>query len=88
MAKDKKDFFGKMGAIGDSAGLKEVRKKMVVKPDTKENKEDEKKLSKLKHKQISLDREWEQVIKEYYSGTVTSYITMAIREKMKRDGIL
>lgn len=41
---------------------------------------------KVKTIQILLD--WEEKIKAYHGGTVTSYITMAIQEKMKRDGIL
>jgi len=31
---------------------------------------------------------WEDAIAEYQDGTLTSYIRLAIREKMKRDGIL
>jgi len=41
---------------------------------------------KIKTIQILID--WENKIKEYHGGTVNSYITMAIQEKMKRDGIL
>jgi len=41
---------------------------------------------KIKTIQILVD--WEDKIKNYYGGTVASYITMAIQEKMKRDGIL
>lgn len=41
---------------------------------------------KVKTIQILVD--WEERIKEYHGGTISSYITMAIQEKMKRDGIL
>ncbi len=41
---------------------------------------------KIKTIQILVD--WEDKIKNYYGGTVASYITMAIQEKMKKDGIL
>jgi len=43
---------------------------------------------KMKAKLIHIDESWEKAIKEYQGGTVTSYIRLAIREKMKRDGIL
>ena len=41
-----------------------------------------------KRKIILIIKEWEQKIKEYHKGTVSSYIHIAIQEKMKRDGIL
>lgn len=43
---------------------------------------------KKKVKTIQIFVDWEDRIKEYHGGTVTSYITMAIQEKMRRDGIL
>ena len=43
---------------------------------------------KMKAKLIHIDEDWEKAIKAYQGGTVTSYIRIAIREKMKRDGIL
>lgn len=43
---------------------------------------------KKKIKTIQILVDWEDKIKAYHGGTVTSYITMAIQEKMKRDGIL
>ncbi len=43
---------------------------------------------KKKVKTIQILIDWEDKIKAYHGGTVTSYITMAIQEKMKRDGIL
>lgn len=41
-----------------------------------------------KIKTIQILLEWENKIKNYHGGTINSYITMAIQEKMKRDGIL
>lgn len=43
---------------------------------------------KKKVKTIQILVDWEDKIKAYHGGTVTSYITMAIQEKMRRDGIL
>ncbi|MDD3591361.1 MAG: hypothetical protein PHO65_01835 [Sulfurovum sp.] len=43
---------------------------------------------KKKVKTIQILVDWEDKIKAYHGGTITSYITMAIQEKMKRDGIL
>lgn len=57
-----------------SAGLKET------------NTDTNNKVKKIKTIQILVD--WEDKIKNYYGGTVASYITMAIQEKMKKDGIL
>lgn len=41
-----------------------------------------------KIKTIQILLEWENKIKNYHGGTINSYITMAIQEKMKKDGIL
>jgi len=43
---------------------------------------------KAKAKLIHIDPEWEDAIGQYQDGTLTAYIRLAIREKMKRDGIL
>lgn len=43
---------------------------------------------KAKAKLIHIDPNWEDAIGEYQDGTLTAYIRLAIREKMKRDGIL
>ncbi|WP_198244907.1 hypothetical protein [methane-oxidizing endosymbiont of Gigantopelta aegis] len=43
---------------------------------------------KAKAKLIHIAPEWEDAINEYQDGTLTAYIRLAIREKMKRDGIL
>ena len=45
-----------------------------------------KKKKKIKTIQILIN--WEDKIKKYHGGTISSYITMAIQEKMKKDGIL
>jgi len=52
----------------------------------KENKTRSNKKKKVKTIQILI--EWEEKIKEYHGGTISSYIIMAIQEKMKRDGLL
>jgi hypothetical protein len=43
---------------------------------------------KAKAKLIHIDPLWEDAIGKYQDGTLTAYIRLAIREKMKRDGIL
>lgn len=60
----------------NSASLKENTKDINI----------DKKEKKIKTIQIIID--WENKIKEYHGGTVSSYITIAIQEKMKRDGII
>jgi hypothetical protein len=71
--KDKLDF---VDEAVESAALQE--KKKATGSSSKKKK--------VKTIQILID--WENRIKEYHGGTVNSYITMAIQEKMKRDGIL
>ena len=46
------------------------------------------KIKEKKIKTIQLLLDWEDKIKAYHGGTISSYITIAIQEKMKRDGIL
>jgi len=72
MAKEKN--FDNLDLVMDSANLTEKKK-------TSTNKK-----KKVKTIQILVD--WEEKIKEYQGGTISSYITIAIQEKMKRDGIL
>lgn len=72
MAKEKK--FDNLDLVMDSANLTEKKKSISSK--------------KKKVKTIQILVNWEERIKEYHGGTVSSYITMAIQEKMKRDGIL
>ncbi len=43
---------------------------------------------KMKKKVINLPVEWEEIIKREYPGSVTSYILMAIKEKLKREELL
>lgn len=87
MSKNKNNIFGRMDNIAKSAGLKDTRNKKAGKGTTNvsENESDE---PVMMYKQISIDRSWKNAIKSYYSGTLTSYIVLAVREKMKRDGIL
>jgi len=42
----------------------------------------------MKKKLISLSQDWEDKIKKHYKGTLNSYITMAIYERMQKDGII
>jgi hypothetical protein len=44
--------------------------------------------SKKKKKLINISEEWEIKIKKHYKGTLNSYITMSIYERMKKDGII
>jgi len=46
------------------------------------------KIKEKKIKTIQILVEWEEKIKAYHGGTISSYITMAIQEKMRKDGIL
>jgi len=71
--KDKLDF---VNEAVESAALQEKKKNAGASNKAK----------KVKTIQILID--WENRIKEYHGGTVNSYITIAIQEKMKRDGIL
>jgi len=63
--------------VTDGASLKE---QMVAKSTGTKRK--------AKAKLIHIDPNWEDAIGEYQDGTLTAYIRLAIREKMKRDGIL
>jgi len=69
----KEKKFDNLDLIIDSANLIEKKKTLNKK-------------KKVKTIQILVD--WEEKIKEYHGGTISSYITIAIQEKMKRDGIL
>ena len=72
MAKEKK--FDNLDAVMESANLTEKKKSSTNK--------------KKKIKTIQILTDWEDKIKNFHGGTITSYITMAIQEKMRRDGIL
>ncbi len=71
--KDNLDFVDK--AV-ESANLQEKTKQEGSKNKSK----------KIKTIQILVD--WEEKIKEYHGGTVAGYITTAIQNQMKNDGIL
>jgi len=71
----RKDHLNMIDDALDSAALKETQQHKSI------NKE-------KKVKTINLSVAWENSIKEYFGGTVSGYITMAIQEQMKRDGIL
>jgi len=72
MAKEKN--FDDLDLVMETAHLSEKKKSTTSK--------------KKKMKTIQLLVDWEDTIKEYHGGTIASYITIAIQEKMKRDGIL
>jgi hypothetical protein len=42
----------------------------------------------MKKKLISISQDWEDKIKKHFAGTLNSYITMAIYERMQKDGII
>lgn len=71
--KDKLDF---VDQALESANLQEKQK---VTQSTNKTK-------KVKTIQILVD--WEERIKAYYGGTVSGYITTAIQNQMRNDGIL
>lgn len=72
MAKEKN--FDNLDAVMNSANLTEKKK-----PSTNKKK---------KIKTIQILTDWEDRIKGFHGGTIASYITMAIQEKMRKDGIL
>jgi len=71
---EKEKNVNNLDLVMESAQLSEKKKSSPIK--------------KKKMKSIQLLVKWEDNIKEYHGGTVASYITIAIQEKMKRDGIL
>jgi len=73
----RKNVLDDLDKVTEGANLKEQTK---AKSTTKK--------SKAKAKLIHIDPAWEDAINEYQDGTLTAYIRLAIREKMKRDGIL
>jgi len=74
----RKNVLDNIDNITDGASLKEQT----------ENKKKVDSKRKAKAKLIHIDPDWEDAISEYQDGTLTAYIRLAIREKMKRDGIL
>ena len=73
----RKNILDDLDKVTEGASLKEQTK--VKRNSTKR---------KAKAKLIHIDPEWKDAINEYQDGTLTAYIRLAIREKMKRDGIL
>ena len=73
----RKDVLDNIDNVTEGASLKEQTATKGA--DTK---------TKAKAKLIHIDPMWEKAIGEYQDGTLTAYIRLAIREKMKRDGIL
>lgn len=41
-----------------------------------------------KKKLINIPVEWEDKIRAYYGGTVNAYITIALQERMQKDGLI
>lgn len=41
-----------------------------------------------KRKLINIPTEWEEKIKAHYPGAVTSYIMLALQERLKKDNLL
>ena len=41
-----------------------------------------------KKKLIAIPVSWEEKIRQHFGGTVSSYITIAIQERMQKDGLL
>lgn len=39
-------------------------------------------------KEISLPKNWIEIIQEYHVGTVSSYMVDAIKDKLKEDGLI
>jgi len=41
-----------------------------------------------KKKLINIPVEWEEKIKAFHGGTVSAYITIALQERMQKDGLI
>lgn len=70
----KSSFFKNIEKVKSSAAMNE--------------KESIKKAFEKKKKLINIPIEWEDKIRAYYGGTVNSYITIALQERMQKDGLL
>ncbi len=73
----RKNVLDELDKVTEGASLKEQTKHNPTRTKRK-----------AKAKLIHIDQDWEDAIGEYQDGTLTAYIRLAIREKMKRDGIL
>jgi hypothetical protein len=47
-----------------------------------------KKTFEKKKKLINIPVEWEDKIRAYHGGTVNAYITIALQERMQKDGLI
>jgi hypothetical protein len=47
-----------------------------------------KKTFEKKKKLINIPIEWEDKIRAYHGGTVNAYITIALQERMQKDGLI
>ena len=65
--------FDNIKKVKSSASMQESKK--IIKTDKKK-------------KIISIPVDWEEKIKSNYPGTISSYILMAIQEKMKREELI
>lgn len=82
MAKDKKiDKFDMLEGIDDVIGAADMTSSNnsgdTVSPKKKKVR-----------KEISLDVDLIETLKKHHTGTLASYIVIAVQEKMKRDGMI
>ncbi len=75
----KGDFLDDLDEVVEGADLQFPKKQDIDTSGTKVE-------TKMKNLRIAVD--WENRIKSFYGGTVTGYIVMAIKNQMKKDGIL
>ena len=68
--------------MGKFDNIKKVKESASMQESKKSTSTDKKK------KIISIPVEWENKIKATYPGTISSYILMAIQEKMKREELI
>ena len=68
--------------MGKFDNIKKVKNSASMQEVSKTSKADKKK------KIITIPVDWEDKIKTTYPGTISSYILMAIQEKMKREGLI
>jgi hypothetical protein len=67
--------FSKLDEAYNSAPMVEVKKLLTRTSNTKK-------------KIISIPLEWDEKIRNYYTGTLTSYIRVAIMERLQKDGLI
>jgi len=81
MGSEKLDRLKKMNQVVENANLKQAKE-----APKKEQKTDQKPTTKRKH--IIIPLEWDEVIKNNYGGTFSSYALSAIRKQLESDGYL